>query len=284
MSSYDLFYLSIEDDTHTRGQEVIAYDGERILARGREAAEVLDAAMQLIGELDAGAKEFSDWFEEGWGASVPYFIASLADDKPVHSPVPSPVPEPPLSPSDIAAVMRKRRSSFGPFPTRSVDGDQFYALLRHIGRLLSGRSRLGAGRRVSLISGFTTYVLTQRVEGFSRSWRVIDWESLGMRLIGDAPSPTELKSAQCGQSAWSSCAAAFLLAANYREYQKTNASERGLQEVFTDAGRVANAIVLAATMAKLKTHISPAFNDSMVNQFLGLDGVRHGVLHSVSIG
>lgn len=235
------------------------------------------------------------WHDRNWSLALEYYLASADSTAPLTVP---PVPaEPALPglrlpparplPATSAGEVMFRRCAVPRLPGRTLDADVLAGILGHTSA--AARRTAGAGTGATWSDAMDVLVVAYDVHDVPPGWYWSRETPDGRVLTGGAPMPAAelrdlMQRALIGQEAVHGGAATFILTLNLELYQRMLPIERGLREAYVDAGRYAHYLLLGATAYGLRTHQSPAVQDSLLLALTGVDELERHILYTVTVG
>ncbi|MCM3920655.1 SagB/ThcOx family dehydrogenase [Frankia sp. AiPs1] len=267
------------------------------------------------GEEEPAEEDLALWQERGWGLSLASYLwsrsvsyydsgpgeedrRSAAIESMLHErscPLP-PEPDPSAvslqavgdwDAPPLSAVLAKRRS-VGAFRQSSVDRGALAALLYY------GTSKIRACRRaasaekpssllISVGAAFDIYVLVYAVDGLISGVHRYHPETNTLSLVKAGNFREAAYVALAGQPAPKNAAATILLVADFARYQWRYRHERALRNLYLEAGRLMQPLILVATALGLQTGITPAVRDEEIADLLGENSENWQALHTLTV-
>jgi SagB-type dehydrogenase family enzyme len=188
----------------------------------------------------------------------------------------------------LGEVLTKRRSD-GAFRRNTVDQGKLSLLLSH------GTAKIRACRReviaeipetllVSVGAAFDIHIIAYAIDGLTSGvYRYHpETESFSLAKKGDFREAT--RDAFAGQPDPKNAACTILLVADFDRYQWRYRHERALRNMYVEAGRLMQPLILVATALGLQTGITPAMRDEEIADLLGLEPGNWQALHSLMVG
>lgn len=290
---------------------------EPVRARAADAGVVRRAGGDK-GTADAVADGVRHWVERGWEPSLDLYLMSrglsyvdacadleggdaargetverfLAEEPcPRRAEVAGerlPLPAPaPLARRQLGKVLMERRSvrryARGATGAQAVSGLLWHGLDTVRGMRRAARS----GRPIDLLLSFGVafdfYLAVYDVDGLDRGLYAYDLEAHALVRLGDL-APDEQVPWFWGMPGPLTAAGTVLLAADFRHFHWRYRHDRALRDLYIEAGRVGQRLIVAAGYAGLGTLVSPATRDAEVNGRLGLDPARRSVVYTLTFG
>ncbi|MPZ67116.1 MAG: hypothetical protein GEU83_16960 [Pseudonocardiaceae bacterium] len=263
------------------------------------------------------AGDLAQWQDKGWGLSLSYYLWSRRtaffddghDSEPKRAealqrmldradvPTPDlPRRQPALSLSDAGPVgeldvgnaLRKRKSVLKPRGEDLARSD-LARLLRDGTRRFVGSRRLAENPTaltdllVSYGSAIDIYVLVYRSPDLKSGVYVLDPQQRAL-------TPMELGDvAEGGREALLAhpdpidAAATIALVADFGRYQWRYRHERAMRNLWIEAGRILQELLISAASLGMQTGITPAVSDSAFLRLLALEATDSQVLHTMTI-
>lgn len=266
------------------------------------------------------AVELCRWQERGWGLSLSYYLWSrrsrFLEDGPdgarirtavltgmeAQEKCPAPVTAPADEWVDIAAhsareasrmpslgeTLTRRKSLFRPSGGTLTRAD--LALLLENGTVRFRRARRVAdgngpvGRLlVSFGSAIDIYVIVYRSPNVANGIYLLDPLSDRLLLARNGDFLGGAREALLAHPDPQRAAATIVLVGDFPRYQWRYRHERALRNLWIDAGRIMQDVLLSATALDMQTGITPAVSDSRFASLLGLASRDCQVLHTLTI-
>lgn len=293
-------------------------------AERSDSATTLDQELQrrglrAVGDAEAaGVAQAAHWWEREWSGPLDYYLWSRrwhyrdADDRDgaerrdtLRAYVQSGGPPPErLRPAGEALTLPAAR----PLPAERSLGEELLqrrTIRRYVQRDASRASLSAilwhglAGVRLTREAAsedellhylesygvaFDFYLVVYAVSGIAPGVYYYDLEAHALVLLCAGDFREQMTTNLFGQTAPMSAAWTILLSADYVQYAWRYRHERALRNLYIDAGRVAQNLILIAGAYDLGSFMTPALRDRAVASLLQLDPERQAPLYSVTMG
>ncbi|MEV4222786.1 SagB/ThcOx family dehydrogenase [Nonomuraea sp. NPDC049725] len=254
------------------------------------------------------------WVARGWDLCLDYYLASRgivyadradADDSvrrglmeravadepvPARKDVPGDriglPPAGPLPARGLGEVLLGRRS-VRRYRTGATTADQVSQLLHH-GLEPVRRLRDAVNTPLDLLlksfgSAFDVYVACYDVNGIERGVHYYDLAAHALVRLSEIPE-LEQEDWFWGMPGPRTAAGTVVLVADFAQCSYRYPHERALRDLYLEAGRIAQRLIVMAGYAGLGTVVTPAVRDTLVNARFGLDPAREAVVYTVTFG
>lgn len=202
-----------------------------------------------------------------------------------------PLGEPaPLPPGRTAGdVLRQRVTTQFFDPDRAIGKSVIAGILKH-GFSVSKRYHIPdvAEHIHNLLHGvgfaFDPYIATFNVDGLESGiyYYSISQEWIRLKKIGNFRS--EVCEGLIGHQQALSAACTVFLVVDFPRFQWRYRHERALRNLYVDAGRMAQYLLLVCTAYGVKCHITPAARDSSLARLLDIEVGRRQVFYAITLG
>lgn len=137
---------------------------------------------------------------------------------------------------------------------------------------------------ISVGSAIDIYLIVFAVEGLHPGVYLYEPErsTLVLRKLGNFQ--TETHQALAGQPDPTNAAVTIIFVADFDRYQWRYRHERALRNLYVEAGRLMQPLILAATAIGLGTGVTPAIRDELIPPLLRLDNLNSQALHTLTVG
>ncbi|MFF1409419.1 nitroreductase family protein [Streptomyces sp. NPDC058289] len=230
----------------------------------------------------------ADWVAGGWRPSLEYFDWSeegrvgAIREEPVEEPAEEAVEEPlanttaadwrwgelagraPASERTVGEVLVHRRTARS-YDPKGLDQLAFAGILHDFAALLDGTVDTG-GFRLGL--RFTAIVYG--VDGLTPGVWSLGLKNEVATLVRPAELRRVMSDLMCGMQAAETAGATVVLVADFQERQQRFPYERALRELYVEVGRIAQWLILASEARGAGCLITPATNDKVLCDVLGL--------------
>jgi len=288
--------------------QVLLGMGQESTIQGLRSAGLANGAVGT----DAGHDELAAWQDQGWGPAIEFYVAGrqidFVDEGDPAARVRTiqqfqaaePCPETPQAcdgssvrlvagrPSMTLAEAldaRRTRGSFSPGVLR--EAELANTLVVGMGRVAEQRPADRAASPQQLLrsfgSAFDVHVVIFDVAGLQPGHYFFEVERSLLELRGTGEMRDQVSRVLGGQPNLRHAKACVLLVADYGRARWRYRHERALRNLYVDAGRVMNRVILAATGSGLQTGITPLLRDSLGRELLNL-GEDTSVLYTVALG
>jgi hypothetical protein len=278
----------LEDSSTARSERVPAIDIVRQLLSDSDT--LAGGELASTHDLDP---TLTDWVANGWRPSLEYFNWSEVPPAPsseARAEVSSTAPAPATSGGGDVPGGRWSWEDSGSAPAEESEGSTVGQILirRRTTRHFKVRA-LSAAELSRLLRNFTTLAnqptepagawsglrmraVVYSVEGLNPGVWDLDLEGEAATQVssGDGELREVLANLMCGMQAPITASATIVLVVNFPERQKLFPYERGLRELYVEVGRIAQKFILAAEAQGIGTLITPATNDHILSDVLGL--------------
>lgn len=231
-------------------------------------------------------------------ADIPDLVRTRAADVPptaLASPLPAwprgrvvTLPEP-AGGDEVFATLRARRT-WRRFAGRPVPRGDFATLLHAsfgVQAWMQGRIGGPYALKTSPSGGachpLDAYVVVQRVAGIRPGVFAYDPDRHRLIRLGRGGAP-DLRRWFPGQAAHPAAAAVCVLVARFARVQWKYHTARAYRVVMLDAGHVGQTFCLVATRLGLAPCCTGAFDDRVVEQALGIDGIERAAVYAMGVG
>lgn len=287
-----------------------------MMLRDRTGSESL-GALREPGPADPRTRAAVDhWVARGWDISLDYYMASrdidYADkadpdnsvrraliervmaEEPVPArrpvtgprvPLPQPAP-PPVRPLGEVLMGRRSVRRYRTGATTAAQVSQLLAQGLDAVRRLRETTDFGEPLDLLLKSfgaGFEYYVACYDVAGIDRGVYHYDLVKHTLTRVSDIP---ELEQEQWfwGMPGPRTAAGTVVFVSDFAQVLYRYSHERALRDLYIEAGRLAQRLIVAAGYAGLGTVVTPAVRDTLVNERFALDPAREAVIYTVTFG
>lgn len=261
-------------------------------------AEQIAARSAVVGSLALGELHHSDavradWVAGGWRPSLEYFDwseetrAADVGEGPVEKLVArtmaadwrwgDPAGRAPSSGRTVGEVLIHRRTARSYDPA-GLGQTAFAGILHDFAALLDGTTDAG-GFRVGLRFAALVYGVEGLVPGV---WN-LDLTNEVAELVRPAELRRTMSDLMCGMQAAKTASATVVLVADFPERQQRFPYERALRELYVEVGRIAQWLILACEARGAGCLITPATNDKVLCDVLGLPP-REAPVYTVTLG
>ena len=191
----------------------------------------------------------------------------------------------------IREVMKKRRSN-KPWVGNKIPASQLAQLLRSANtqsrRLRSASvSQMGNQPEVLLQSAFCaleSYVVAMSVDGLAPGVYHYGVTSDVLTRCREGDMRDEVAKACIGQARPAGASCAIVITADWSRFQYRYRHPRAYRTLLTSVAELAHKYLLGATAFGLSTFLTPAFEDSIAENLVGVSGLDEGVLYLVAFG
>jgi len=128
------------------------------------------------------------------------------------------------------------------------------------------------------------YVLASRVEGLPRGIFHYAADRHCLEFLRPGCDARQISSLLAGQKYFSGAAAVFFMTAVFARTQWKYPSARAYRVVQLDAGHLCQTFCLVATWLGLGPFSTAAFNDTLIEKTLGIDGINESVIYAAGVG
>lgn len=260
--------------------------------------------------------EAEHWYRRGWGSSLEFFewtrntefadLATVNEFRSVRDEIVSAMTvdeggaAPPTrvasgnrklaSPADLpndslGRVLHRRSSVLKP-KSRPLSEEILSSLLWY--GLAPGRyPRKELDSYDALISFgrlFQTFVVTYQVDGIESGVFFYDTISDRIELVRPGEFREQVSNIIIGQPHAKTASCSFFIAVDFRTIQWLYRHDRVLRNVYINAGKILQSLLLVATSYQLTTSMSAAIKDTEALTLLGLDPANDQVLYVMSVG
>ncbi|WP_331901683.1 hypothetical protein [Lacisediminihabitans sp.] len=267
-------------------------------------------------EVDLG--EFEKWDEYGWSDAIPFYISTLDleysdvgnDFRNQHAEVlstyanSSPLPSErypmsidkvqlPKSPNKLVApdgeVLRRRRTTLVPDRTPLHLNDLAEILSEATKRLVAFRTPSLASDPLNAMVNFgpslDVYCAVYEVTGLEAGIYRYDLRDSSLILLSRGNFREEMRIALVGQPAPITAAVTVLYVSEIHRHQWRYRHARALRGLWIDGAKVVNHLLWSLSRRDITPHMSPAVNDSLTCEIMGLDpDLDNEVVYTVSFG
>lgn len=131
---------------------------------------------------------------------------------------------------------------------------------------------------------FDPYIAVFNVDGLDPGIYYYSISQNRIRMESAGCFRQEVCAGLIGHSQALTAACTIFLVADFRRFQWRYRHERALRNLYVDAGRMAQYLILIATAYGLKNHLTPATVDSTLAKTLNIDLERRQVFYGITLG
>lgn len=139
------------------------------------------------------------------------------------------------------------------------------------------------GYLVGLDRVYDVYLAVFDVEGLTPGIYLYDIRNEKYQLLRAGIFRDSVQASLIGQRAPLTSGCVLLLTTDFRRIQWVYRHDRVIRNTYINSGRIMQSLILVATSFKLLTSITPAVNDSVALDLLGLDGKESQVLYTLCL-
>jgi SagB-type dehydrogenase family enzyme len=131
---------------------------------------------------------------------------------------------------------------------------------------------------------FDPYLAVFNVDGLTPGIYYYNISQDRMRLESEGDYRQDVCAALIGHNQALTAACTVFLVVDFQRFQWRYRHERALRNLYVDAGRMAQYLILVATAFGLKNHITPATVDTSFATLLNIDPERRQVFYGITLG
>lgn len=131
---------------------------------------------------------------------------------------------------------------------------------------------------------FDPYIAVYNIEGLEPGIYYYNISQNKLRLETKGDFKNIVSKALIGHNQALTSVCTIFLVVDFRRFQWRYRHERALRNLYVDAGRMAQYLILIATAYGLKNHLTPATRDSIFSELLNIDFERRQVFYGITLG
>lgn len=209
----------------------------------------------------------------------------ISDSEKIDLGVSFPIPES----QSVGTVLGSRRTSQAFNAAKSIDCALLGGLLENGFSISSRYHTPNVKEHIhNLLHGvgfaFDPYIAVFNIDGLEPGIYYYNIGQNRIRMESPGCFRQEVCSGLIGHNQALAAACTVFLVADFRRFQWRYRHERALRNLYVDAGRMAQYLLLVATAYKLKNHLTPATVDSALAKLLKIDFERRQVFYGITLG
>ena len=153
------------------------------------------------------------------------------------------------------------------------------------------RTRTAAAREIDLLGdllsygvAFDFYIIIYAVEALNPGVYFYDLSTHQLILLREGNLRDEMRECMLGQAAPKTAAWTIVMVADFAQYHWRYRHERGLRNLYIEAGRLAQNLILWAASYELASLPTPAIRDRQASKLLGIRWPRQAPIYTLTMG